>query len=91
MCIIHVSSHAAGRFKQRDPRGRSPTKLLPLVRVRLHEELRKGMRPDRRGAIHVGLGDGLTAICYPAVGRWEVATVKIWGGLGEGELALESI
>lgn len=80
MCIIHVSSHAAGRFKQRDPRGRSPTKLLPLVRVRLHEELRKGMRPDRRGAIHVGLGDGLTAICYPAVGRWEVATVKIWEG-----------
>ena len=50
---------------------------------RLREDLRKGICPDRRGAVHVELGDGLTAICYPAVGRWEVATVKIWGGLSE--------
>lgn len=72
---VKITPHAATRFEERDPKKRKRTKLMPLVRVRLKHDLVRGVKTDRFGAVHVGLGEGLYAVCYPDYGRWIVATV----------------
>ena len=80
--VVFISSHAAGRLRERDPRGRPAEKVMPIVRRRLREKLLKGVRPDSFGAVHIEIGEGLVAVCCPGMGRWDVST--FYGG-GRGD------
>lgn len=76
---MFISSHAAGRLAERDPRGRKVEKVVPIVRRKLSASLLKGVRPDSFGAVHIEIGEGLVAVCCPGMGRWDVSTFYTGG------------
>lgn len=73
---VKMSIHAKQRWNQLDMGGRPVTEISS----RLYESLRRGVLPDKDGAVHVYIRDEAYAVCMPDLaGGWIIITIYIPG------------
>ncbi len=74
---VVISKHALDRYREYSGlRNVREWKLASIVRNHILPQLALGLVPDDYDALHVAIGDGLTAVVMASwYGGWEVVTV----------------